>query len=94
MLILASVISKKNRFGVTLSESESISESDYIPSEDSEDETHESENIESSDDEKNKEKMKFQRSKIILHSNLLSTPKRISRKNKPSIIHKDFVSKI
>ncbi|KAG6795306.1 origin recognition complex subunit 2 isoform X1 [Apis mellifera caucasica] len=86
----ASVIPQKNRFELTSSESESISEpSDYIPSEDSEDETNDSENIESSD-EKDKEKIKFQRPKIILHSNLLSTPKRISKKNKPSIIHKDF----
>lgn len=85
------IVSRKYESGLTSSESESISEpSDYHPSEDTEDETTDNENVESSYDEKDEIKTKNQKQKFISQSNLLSTPKRINKKNKPSIIHKDF----
>ncbi|OAD53930.1 Origin recognition complex subunit 2 [Eufriesea mexicana] len=85
------VIEKRYKTGLTSSESESISEhSDYVPSEDSKDETTESENTDFSNDETNEMKTKLRKQKFILQSNILSTPKRINKKNKPSVIYKDF----
>ncbi|XP_043517748.1 origin recognition complex subunit 2 isoform X2 [Frieseomelitta varia] len=85
------IVSRKYESGLTSSESESISEpSDYHPSEDTEDETTDNEDVESSYDEKDEIKTKNQRQKFISQSNLLCTPKKINKKNKPSIIHKDF----
>ncbi|KOX73262.1 Origin recognition complex subunit 2 [Melipona quadrifasciata] len=86
-----SIVSRKYESGLTSSESESISEpSDYHPSEDTEDETTDNEDVESSYDEKDEIKTKNQKQKFISQSNLLSTPKKINKKNKLSIIHKDF----
>lgn len=80
---------------MTSSESESVSESsDFVPStDDTEDETSGSENSDSNNDERNENKSKVAKQKFILQSNLLSTPKRINTKNKPMVIHKDFVSR-
>ncbi|CAD1469714.1 unnamed protein product, partial [Heterotrigona itama] len=87
------IVPRKYKSGLTSSESESISEpSDYHPTEDTEDETSDNEDVESSYDEKDEIKTKNQRQKFISQSNLLSTPKRINKKNKPSIIHKDFIT--
>ncbi|XP_050483087.1 origin recognition complex subunit 2 isoform X2 [Bombus huntii] len=84
------VIQRKYEFGLTSSESESISESsDYHPVEDTE-ETTDSEDVVSSNDEKDQMKIRNQKQKFISQSHLLNTPKRVTRKNKPSIIHKDF----
>lgn len=88
------VIQRKYESGLTSSESESISESsDYHPFEDTE-ETTDSEDVVSSNDEKDQMKTRNQKQKFISQSHLLNTPKRVTRKNKPSIIHKDFVSRI
>ncbi|XP_076651375.1 origin recognition complex subunit 2 [Halictus rubicundus] len=77
--------------GLTSSESESISEpSDYMPSnEESSDESSES-NKESSNEEEDNSKPKAIKHKIVFPSNLLSTPKKTSSRNKPAIVHKDF----
>ncbi|XP_043601257.1 origin recognition complex subunit 2 [Bombus pyrosoma] len=84
------VIQRKYESGLTSSESESISESsDYHPFEDTE-ETTDSEDVVSSNDEKDQMKTRNQKQKFISQSHLLNTPKRVTRKNKPSIIHKDF----
>ncbi|XP_048268380.1 origin recognition complex subunit 2 isoform X2 [Bombus terrestris] len=84
------VIQRKYESGLTSSESESISESsDYHPVEDTE-ETTDSEDVVSSNDEKDQMKTRNQKQKLISQSHLLNTPKRATRKNKPSIIHKDF----
>ena len=84
------VIQRKYESGLTSSESESISESsDYHPLEDTE-ETTDSEDVVSNNDEKDQMKTKNQKQKFISQSHLLNTPKRVTRKNKPSIIHKDF----
>ncbi|XP_033175298.1 origin recognition complex subunit 2 [Bombus impatiens] len=84
------VIQRKYEFGLTSSENESISESsDYHPIEDTE-ETTDSEDVVSSNDEKDQMKIRNQKQKFISQSHLLNTPKRVTRKNKPSIIHKDF----
>ena len=83
---------KRFRSGLTSSESESVSESDnYIPSgDDIEDESSGSENVSSSSDEEDQVIAKVRKRQFILQSNILSTPKRISNRNKPAIIHKDF----
>ncbi|KOC60680.1 Origin recognition complex subunit 2 [Habropoda laboriosa] len=85
-------VRSKYKAELNLSESESISEpSEYAPSDDdSEDKTDGSENAVSSNDEMDKTERKVQKQKFMLHSNLLSTPKRINRGNKPAVIHKDF----
>ncbi|CAK9808460.1 Origin recognition complex subunit 2 [Anthophora quadrimaculata] len=85
-------VRRKYKPELHLSESESISESsEYVPTDDdSEDEVTDNENAVSSNDEMDEVKTKAQRQKFKLHSNLLNTPKRINRGNKPRVIHKDF----
>lgn len=84
-------IRRKHESGLTSSESESVSEpSDFVPSDESENETSDSESAVSSNDEAEENIKRNAKQKFILQSNLLSTPKRINRTNKPAIIHKDF----
>nr|XP_031842814.1 origin recognition complex subunit 2-like isoform X8 [Nomia melanderi] len=84
-------IYKRIESGLTSSESESISEpSDYVPTDDeSSDESSESNN-ESNNEEEDDSNPKVLKNKIVLQSNLLSTPKRMGSKNKPAVFHKDF----
>lgn len=72
-----------------------MSESDeYMPSgDDAGDESSGSESIASSNEEEDQIEAKVRKQRFILQSNILRTPKRISNKNKPAIIHKDFVSR-
>ena len=74
------------------SESESVSESDeYVPSgDDAGVESSGSESVASSNEEEDKIEAKVRKQQFISQSNILRTPKRISNKNKPAIIHKDF----
>nr|XP_034193940.1 origin recognition complex subunit 2 isoform X2 [Osmia lignaria] len=85
-------VNRRSPSGLSSSESESVSDStDYVPSDDdNENESSQSENTESSNDETNEIKTKIQEHKFMLQSNLLSTPKRDTRRNKPMVIHKDF----
>ncbi|XP_015434803.1 PREDICTED: origin recognition complex subunit 2 [Dufourea novaeangliae] len=77
---------------ISASESESISEpSDYVPSEEeSSDESSENNSDESNNDEEDNIKLKTLKHKIIFQSSLLSTPKKMSTRNKPTVIYKDF----
>lgn len=67
--------------------------SDYAPSDDDKDETSDSENTDVSSDEIIVLETKLKNPKFKLQANILSTPKRINKKNKPSVIYKDFVSR-
>ncbi|XP_026672479.1 origin recognition complex subunit 2 isoform X2 [Ceratina calcarata] len=84
-------VGRKHESGLTSSESESVSEpSDFVPSDETEYETSGSESAVSSNDEARENIKRISRQKLILQSNLINTPKRINRTNKPAIIHKDF----
>ncbi|XP_076300972.1 LOW QUALITY PROTEIN: origin recognition complex subunit 2-like [Lasioglossum baleicum] len=89
-----SVSQDRRRFksGLTSSESESVSEpSDYMPSdEESSDESSESNYESNNEEEEDNIKLKAMKHKIVIPSNLLSTPKKTSNWNKPAIVHKDF----